>query len=86
MAILAILSANPDPPVRERLKLLYLSLADWQVGVGPKPLPLGLTQAGAAHPPATRGGAAAGNSRTDVPARVATEAKSLRAELEARGL
>jgi hypothetical protein len=33
-AILVMLAATTDTPLREHLKFAYVSLADWQVGVG----------------------------------------------------
>lgn len=43
-SIIQILSTVTDPQLREHLKFAYVSLADWQVGVGPRNQGLDITE------------------------------------------
>ena len=87
VAILAALSIAGDTRVRERLKAAFVSLADWQEGIGPGPHDLDAAQ----RPGETIQELAKRISQT-APAfmalskRVTTEMEGLLAELKSLGL
>ncbi len=43
-ALIAAISATKDAKMREQLKASFVSLADWQEGVGPGPYPFDTTK------------------------------------------
>jgi hypothetical protein len=86
-AILFVLATSSDPAAREQLRSAYVSLAEWQEGIGPGPYAFDITPSEVEDPRATAERiAAAGPLVPDIPARVAAESKALLDELKARGL
>ena len=86
-ALIAAISLTKDSKMREQLKTGYVSLADWQEGVGPGPHAFETTQADLDDPMAAmKRIKAAGPSFTEIPTRVAAEAQNLFDELKALGL
>ncbi|MFI4869434.1 MAG: hypothetical protein ACHQDD_08795 [Steroidobacterales bacterium] len=83
-AILFVLATSSDPAAREQLRSAYVSLADWQEGIGPGPYAFDITPSDVEHPRATAERiAAAGPVVPDIPARIAAETKVLLDELKA---
>ena len=92
-ALIAAISVTKDAKMQEQLKSSYVSLADWQEGVGLGPYPFDtpkkeeiLSMSDADALAVMKRIAAASPSYTDMTARVATEAQALLDELKALGL
>lgn len=85
-ALIAAISATNDAKMLEQLKSAFISLADWQEGIGPGPHVFNVTDKDLENPMATMKQIQANQSFTDVPARVAAEAQELSNELKALGL
>jgi hypothetical protein len=97
-ALLAAISLTPDAKMREQLKVSFVSLADWQEGVGPRPYPFDttdtakiasadfLSMSDADTLAMIKRMAPAMPAYTDMTVRVAAEAKALLDELKALGL
>ncbi len=86
-ALLVALSMTRDANMRERLKAGYVSLADWQAGIGSRPNPFDKTQDETADPKAAAARIATdGGEFIEVMQRSVAEGAALRDELMALGL
>jgi hypothetical protein len=86
-ALIVAMLVTKDAKMREQLKSSFVSLADWQEGIGPGPHAFETTKADLDDPmAAAKRVAAAGPSFTAIPATVAAEAGALLDELRALGV
>jgi hypothetical protein len=79
-ALIAAISATQDAKMRERLKAAFVSLADWQEGVGAGPYSFESTTKMAKRI------AVSGPTLTEISARVTAEGQALLDELKLLGL
>lgn len=87
LALAFALSVTDDPQMRSHLKSGYISLADWQEGVGERPVGIDLTKQDVNADPLelAREIAASADEMTKWRAVVSAEAEALKAELQELG-